>query len=375
MSAPTPIPVAVPDLRGNEAAYLARCVADNWVSSAGPFVSDMERRVAKITGTAHGVATVNGTAGLHLALLAAGVGTGDRVLVPDWTFASTANAVFHAGAEPYFADITDDSWTLDPVAVRQVLAQPKNRIRAVIAVHALGHPAEMTPLVAICREAGVTLIEDAAAALGARYQGRPAGGYGDFAVFSFNGNKTVTAGGGGMIVTNNDAAAERMRRLSAQARETSAYRHDEVAFNYRMTNLNAAVGLAQLERLDDMLAAKRGLAVIYDRALAGRADLTPMPRRDWALSSYWLYAVLCTTAGDARALVAHLATQAINSSIFWISLSSQAPYADCPRQLINVSSDISDRVVILPCSSALSSQDQARVITALDAWRGSAETA
>ncbi|MBT5039952.1 MAG: aminotransferase class I/II-fold pyridoxal phosphate-dependent enzyme [Rhodospirillaceae bacterium] len=372
MSAVAHIPLAVPDLRGNEAAYLARCVADNWVSSAGPFVSDMERRVAEITGTAHAVATVNGTAGLHLALLAAGVGPGDRVLLPDWTFAASANAVFHAGAEPYFADITDDSWTLDTAAVRQILQQPKHRIRAVIAVHALGHPAEMTPLAAICRDAGVALIEDAAGALGACYQGRPVGGFGDFAVFSFNGNKTVTAGGGGMIVTDDGAAAARMRRLSAQARETSAYRHDEVAFNYRMTNLNAAVGLAQLERLDDMLAAKRSLATAYDQALAGRSDLKPMPRRDWALSSNWLYAVLCPSADAADSLVADLAAQAIDSSIFWLSLSAQTPYADCPRQLTGVSRAISGRVVVLPSSSSLSSEDQARVIAALGEWRGSA---
>lgn len=374
MTTPVSIPLAVPDLRGNEAAYLAQCVADNWVSSAGPFVGDMERRVAEITGTAHGVATVNGTAGLHLALLAAGVGPGDRVLVPDWTFAATANAVFHAGAEPYFGDITNDSWTLDAAAVQQILEQSGTRIRAVIAVHALGHPAELAPLRAACRDAGVALIEDAAGALGAMYQGRPVGGLGDFAVFSFNGNKTVTAGGGGMVVTNDGTAAERMRRLSAQARQTSAYRHDEVAFNYRMTNLNAAVGLAQLERLDEMLAAKRDLAMAYDRALAGRADLTPMPRRDGALSSHWLYAVLCSSADDARSLVAHLAAQTISSSIFWLSLSSQTPYTDCPRHAVDVSRDISGRVVILPSSSGLSSQDQTRVIAALGAWRGSAET-
>jgi dTDP-4-amino-4,6-dideoxygalactose transaminase len=257
--------------------------------------------------------------------------------------------------------------------VKQILAQPENRIRAVIAVHALGHPAELAPLGAICRDAGIALIEDAAGALGARYQQRPVGGFGDFAVFSFNGNKTVTAGGGGMVVTDDGAAAERMRRLSAQARETSAYRHDEVAFNYRMTNLNAAVGLAQLERLDDMLAAKRALAATYDQALAGRADLKPMPRQDWALSSYWLYAVLCPTCDDADALVNHLAVSAISSSIFWLSLSAQTPYADCPRQLSGVSRDISGRVVVLPCSSALSPEDQARVIAALAEWRGSTE--
>ena len=365
MTAPAPIPVAVPDLRGNEAAYLARCVEDNWVSSAGPFVTEMEHRVAEIAGTAHGIATVNGTAGLHLALCAAGVGQRDRVLAPDWTFGATANAIFHAGAEPYFADITDESWTLDAAAVRQILQQPENRVRAVIAVHALGHPAEMEPLCAACRDAGVALIEDAAGALGATYQGRPV---------SFNGNKTVTAGGGGMIVTNDGDAAMRMRQLSAQARQTSAYRHDEVAFNYRMTNLNAAVGLAQLERLDEMLAAKQAIAATYDDALAGHPSLAPMPRRDWATSSNWLYAVRCQSPDAAEALVADLAARAIDSSVFWLSLSEQAPYADCPRQSCDVSRDLSGRVVVLPSSSSLTPEDQARVIAALTGWRGSAET-
>jgi len=367
------IPIAVPDLRGNEQAYLAKCVEDNWVSSAGPFVSEMESRVAEISGTAHGVAVVNGTAGLHLALLAAGVGPGDRVLVPDWTFAASANAVFHAGAEPFFADITVESWTLDPLGLEQILAAPKNRIRAVIAVHALGHPAELEALTAICRKAGVALIEDAAGALGAAYHGQPVGSFGDFAVFSFNGNKTITAGGGGMIVTNDPAAADRMRRLSAQARQTSAYCHDEVAFNYRMTNLNAAVGLAQLERLEEMLAAKRALAAVYDKALAGRTDITPMPRHDWAESSYWLYALLCASADDADGLVTHLGQRAIGASVFWQSLSTQMPYADCPRQLTGVSQAISGRVVVLPSSSSLSPEDQARVITALAEWRGSVD--
>jgi len=374
MTDSSPIPLAVPDLRGNEVAYLVRCVEDNWVSSAGPFVTEMERRVAEITGAAHGVATVNCTAGLHLALRAAGVGPGDRVVVPDWTFGATANAIFHAGAEPYFADITEESWTLDSVAVRHILERPENRVRAVIAVHALGHPAEMDPLGAACRDAGVALIEDAAGALGANYRGRPVGGFGDFAVFSFNGNKTVTAGGGGMIVTNNGDAAAHMRRLSAQARETSVYRHEEVAFNYRMTNLNAAVGLAQLERLDEMLAAKRAIADIYDEALADNPSVMPLPRRDWAVSSNWLYAVCCQSPDSADALVSHLASRAIDSSVFWLSLSGQVPYADCPRQSCDVSRSLSGRVVVLPSSSSLPPEDQARVIAVLTAWSRSAET-
>ena len=370
MSAEPGIPLSVPDLRGNEAAYLARCVADNWVSSAGPFVTEMEAGLAGLTGRKHGVAMVNGTAALHLSLVAAGVGAGDRVIVPDWTFGASANAVYHAGAEPYFVDVTAESWTLDAALVAKVLAEPRIRVRAVIAVHALGHPADLDPLRVLCDEAEIPLIEDAAGALGARYKDRPAGGVGDFGVFSFNGNKTVTAGGGGMVVTDDDAAAEQLRRLSTQAREASAYRHDAVAFNYRMTNLNAAVGLAQLERLDEMLAAKREIAARYDAAIAECDDLTAMPRCNWALSSCWLYAVRCASTQAARGLVDHLAAQSIQANVFWESLSGQSPYAECPTILAGVSQEISGRVVVLPSSSGLSRHDQARVLGAIAGWCG-----
>ncbi len=372
MSAEPGIPLSVPDLRGNEAAYLARCVADNWVSSAGPFVVEMEARLARLTGRAHGVAMVNGTAALHLALVAAGVGAGDRVIVPDWTFGASANAVFHAAAEPCFVDVTTESWTLDATLVAKALADPGARIRAVIAVHALGHPADLDPLRELCDDARIPLIEDAAGALGARYKDRSAGGIGDFGVFSFNGNKTVTAGGGGMVVTDDGAAADRLHHLSTQAREAPAYRHDAVAFNYRMTNLNAAVGMAQLERLDEMLAAKREIAAGYDAAIAKRGDLAAMPRCDWANSSCWLYGVCCASAQAARGLVDHLAARSIQANVFWESLSGQAPYAGCPAELAGVSQEISGRVVVLPSSSNLSQNDQARVIEAIDGWCGDA---
>jgi perosamine synthetase len=370
VSAGPGIPLSVPDLRGNEAAYLAQCVADNWVSSAGPFVVEMETQLARLTGRAHGVAMVNGTAALHLALATAGVGAGDRVIVPDWTFGASANAVYHAGAEPCFVDVTAESWTLDAALVAQALADPGARIRAVIAVHALGHPADLDPLRALCDDARIPLIEDAAGALGARYKDKPAGGIGDFGVFSFNGNKTVTAGGGGMIVTDDDKAADRLRHLSTQAREAPAYRHDAVAFNYRMTNLNAAVGMAQLERLDEMLAAKREIAARYDAAIAERGDLVAMPRCDWARSSCWLYGVRCASATAARGLVDHLAARSIQANVFWESLSGQTPYAGCPTILAGVAQEISGRVVVLPSSSNLGQSDQARVIEAIDGWRG-----
>jgi dTDP-4-amino-4,6-dideoxygalactose transaminase len=365
------IPLATPDLRGREAEYLVQCVRDNWVSSAGPFVTRLEQEIARLAGAPHGVATMNGTAAIHLALLGAGVKPGGLVIVPDWTFAATANAVAHAGARPWFVDVTAESWSLDPVLVDEALAAD-GRVAAVIAVDALGHPADMDALRRACAQRGVPLIEDAAAAVGARYKGRPCGGLGDFGTFSFNGNTTITAGGGGMIVTSDEAAAKRMRSLSAQARSGGEYLHDEVGWNYRMTNLNAAVALAQLERLDEMLAIKRKIARRYDGALGGRNDLIPMPRQAWADSGCWHYGVLAASKEDAGALVAHMAAQAIEARVFWRSLSEQKPWTDAARTLRGMSHTLSGRVVVLPCSTHIRDEDLDRVVEALASFRGSA---
>ena len=364
------IPLAVPDLRGNERAYLERCVADNWVSSAGPYVNEFEARIAALCGRRFGVATASGTAALHLALTAVGRTADKFVVVPDWTFAATANAVIHAGATPLFVDVTRDTWTLDPGLLGEAIEQWGDRIAAVVPVHALGHPADMDPIVAHCRVADIPLIEDAAGAIGAHYRGRPVGSFGCAAMLSFNGNKTVTAGGGGMVVTDDEALAARARHISTQARASADYDYDAVGFNYRMTNLNAAVGLAQVERLDEMVASKRAIAARYDAALAGRNDLVAMPRASWAEHNCWLYSCGAASAEDAKALVAHLRGLKIEARGFWHSLSAQAPYRDAPRLLSGVAEDISRRVVSLPCSSSLSPEQQARVIEALAQWHG-----
>ncbi len=362
-----PVPLSAPDLRGREAEYLARCVADNWVSTGGAFISEFESKVARIAGRRFAVATVNGTAALQLALMAAGVRPGDFVVVPDWTFAATANAVFHAGASPVFLDVTEESWTLDAMQLAACLDQfSEGRIGAVVAVDALGHPADMDAIGAVCRARGIPLIEDACGAIGARYKGRPAGGLGDLGVFSFNGNKTVTAGGGGMIVTDNGEWAETARHLSTQARRGPDYVHDAVGFNFRMTNLNAAVGIAQIERLEDLVAAKRSFAAAYDRTLAGRTSPTPMPRAPWAESSCWLYSVLCASEEAARGLVRHMERNGIEARIFWRQLSAQAPYADAPAEAAPVSRKLSGRVVSLPSSSGMTEGQLRRVIDALD---------
>lgn len=363
------IPLAIPDLRGREIELLTQCVEDNWVSSAGPFVTGFEERMASLTGCGHAVALVNGTAALHLALLAAGVEPGARVIVPDFTFIATANAVHHAGAQPMLVDVAEASWTLDPVLVAEVLDQPNHGVAAVVAVHTLGHPADMDALADICESKNVPLIEDAAGAIGALYKGRPVGGLSSAGTFSFNGNKTVTAGGGGMIVSNNADWAERARHLSTQARASDAYTHDSYAFNYRMTNVNAAIGLAQLERLDEMVAAKQAVAARYDEALADRDDIRLMPRLDWAVHNCWLYSVLCRDAEAAVRLQRHLNEAGIGARLFWQSMSSQQPMRDAPSVLRGVTERLSGNMVSLPCSSNLAEDAQTQVIAALGTWR------
>lgn len=362
------IPLQIPDLRGREREYLTQCVDDNWVSSAGPFVTDLEERIAALSGCSHGVAMVNGTAAIHLALVAAGVASGDHVAVPDWTFAASANAIYHAGATPYFVDVDARTWTLDPDFLARALEQTETPIKAVLCVHTLGHPADMDALLAVCEAAGVPLIEDAAGAIGAKYKGRNVGGDGLAACFSFNGNKLVTAGGGGMIVTNNEALAVKARKLSTQSREGADYIHSAVAWNYRMTNVNAAIGLAQLERLDEMIAAKRAIAARYDGALDGRDEFTLMPRSDWIEHNGWLYSVALPDEENANSLIAHLRSQNIEARNFWRALSAQEPYAQAPTLLNGTAADLSGRVVSLPCSSHLSDADQGRVIQAISAW-------
>ena len=366
------IPLSVPDLRGNEKEYLLRCITDNWVSSAGPFVTEFERKIELLTGRDHAVSTVNGTAALYLALRVAGVGMDDLVIIPDWTFAATANAVIQTGAVPYFVDIAPTSFTLDPELVAKALASPPDgrRIAAVVPVHSAGHPPDIDAISEVCHCYGVPIVEDAAGAIGARYKGRPAGGLGDVAIFSFNGNKVVTAGGGGMIVTDKEDWADLALHLSTQARVGDEYEHNAIGNNLRMTNLNAAVGLAQLERLDEMLAARQRLARRYDIAISQRKDLSVLPCAPWASGNNWMYTVRTANTNDAKELLKHFAHRRIGARSFWRSLSAQTPYSQMPKSLNGMTARISGKTVSLPCSSNLTDSEQDYVIEALDDWTG-----
>ena len=361
------IPLAEPDLRGAETAHLTRCIADNWISSAGPDVVAFERRLAALADRSHAVATTNGTSALYLALRVVGIGPGDLVAVPDWTFAATANAVLMAGAKPVFVDVATDTWSLCPDRLSAAL--DRFPAKAVMVVDALGHPADMDALLRVTETRGVPMIEDAAGALGSRYKGRPAGSFGTVAAFSFNGNKIVTTGGGGALLTDDAALAERARALSTQARSGPAYHSEEAGFNFRMPNLNAAVGLAQLDRLDAMVAAKRAIAARYDAAVADRSDIEPMPRRPWADANCWLYSVRCADRSAANDLIGHLERHGINARIFWEALSGQPAYDSYPATCNETAESLSGTVVSLPCSSHLTEEGQKVVIETLMEWR------
>jgi perosamine synthetase len=304
------IPLCVPELRGRELEYVRDCIESSWVSSVGAYVTRFEEMCAAIAGTRYAVATVTGTAALHVALLAAGVLPGDEVVTSALTFIAPANAIRYTGAWPVFVDAEPRYWQLDVERLAAFLAddcvfdgtvlrnaRSGRRVRAILPVSILGHPVQLDEIIALARRYHLTVIEDATESLGASYQGRPVGGGADVSCFSFNGNKLTTTGGGGMIVTNDGALARRARYLTTQAKDDPIeYVHGEIGFNYRLTNVAAAIGVAQLEQLTDFVAAKRANAARYANEFGKLAGITLMPQAPWAASSFWLYTVLIDEA-------------------------------------------------------------------------------
>lgn len=372
------IPLCIPNLAGNEARYLQECVESNFVSSVGPFVERFEEMVATASGASRAVATSSGTTGLHAALTAAGVGRDDLVVLPSLTFIASANAIAHCGADPWLVDVDEASWTLDAAALGEALARETERIEgtlrhrgtgrrvaALMPVHTLGVPADMDPILALASEYRVPVIADAAAALGAVDRTRPIGKLGaDLSVLSFNGNKTVTAGGGGAVIGDDEELTALVRHLTTTARVGANYDHDRVGFNYRMTNLQAAVGCAQLERVDELVAAKRRIAAAYDAAFADVPGLLPFPVPARAESACWFSGALLEGRTSAE-LVPKLREAEIDARPFWKPMHLQAPFAGCPCEPTPVSDRVWRAVLTLPCSTGLSEADQERVIAAV----------
>lgn len=370
------IPLAVPDLSGNEARYLQDCIASTFVSSVGPFVTRMEEMVAAAVGSAHATATSSGTAAIQLALLAVGVRRDDLVMVPSYTFIASANAVSHCGATPWLVDVTAEGWTLDADLLARTLASETvataeglvhartgRRVAAVMPVHTLGIPADMDAIGAVAARYALPVVVDGAASIGCRYKGRPAGRMGAaLTCFSFNGNKTVTCGGGGAVVGDDPALVGLVKHLGSTARVGADYDHDLVGYNHRMTNLEAAVGCAQMERVDALVAGKRRVARRYRDGFADLHGVAPFPEPAWCESACWFSGIVLAEPGGAARLRAALRAEGVDARPFWKPVHLQAPYKDAPRTRQTVAEATWQRVVTLPCSSSLSEAEQDVVI-------------
>ncbi len=372
------IPLSEPCLQGNEKKYLLECVETNFVSSVGPFVRRFEEEFAVFVGSPHAVACSSGTAALHVALRVAGVGPGDDVLVSDFTFIATINPIVYLGARPVLVDADLETWNMDPQLVidelerraRAGLTMPK----AVLVAHVLGLPANLEPIAEVCEQHGVTLIEDAAEALGAaytegRFAGRQVGSIGGLGCFSFNGNKIMTTGGGGMIVTEDEELARRARHLTTQARVPGIeYVHDEIGYNYRLTNIQAAVGVAQLEQLPGFLERKKEISARYSKKLGGLTGIGLPPRPPWSAPSNWLYTILIDGEGascDARGLIRELAKANIEARPVWVPAHMMTIYDGAARLGGATGESLYSEGVSLPSNVSLDVKGQETVVAAL----------
>lgn len=376
------IPLIVPEIRGNEWRYVKECLDTNWVSSVGSYVDRFEQMVAEQVATEHAVATVNGTSALHIALLVAGVQPDDEVLVSTLTFIAPVNAIRYAGAWPVFIDAEPDYWQIDPARVVEFLerdcrwsdgtlynSRTGRRVTAVLPVHVLGHPVDLDPILAAAGKFGLKVIEDATEGLGASYKGRSLGSFGDIACFSFNGNKIVTTGGGGMLVTNNGEWAQKAKYLTTQAKDDPVeYVHGEVGYNYRLTNLLAAVGCAQMEQLAAFVAAKRKIAARYTETLQNVPGITPMRNAPWAASTFWLYTILVeeeTFGMDSRQLMHTLGSREIQCRPLWQPIHQSPAHASNNAASMPVAERLARQGLSLPCSVGLTEFEQDRVMAAL----------
>ena len=361
-----------PHLSGRELEYLTDAVDSNWVAPLGPQVDAFEQELAALVDVPNALALSSGTAALHLALVVLGIGSGDEVACSSFTFSASANPVVYAGASPVFVDADEATWTMDPGLLERALAE-RPAIRAVVAVDLYGQCCDYDRIRELCAERDVTLIQDAAESLGATYRGAAAGGQGDLAAFSFNGNKVITTSGGGMLVSRDRGWIEHARKLSTQARDVAPhYEHTEIGFNYRLSNLLAAVGRAQLAVLPDRVAARRRINARYRKLLADVAGISFMPEAPYGEGNCWLTCIVVDPddAGTDRERI-RLALEAedIESRPLWKPMHLQPVFAAAPAYGGEVSARLFERGLCLPSGSSLSDEDQLRVVETLLATR------
>lgn len=376
------IPLCVPEFRGNEWQYVQECLDTGWVSSVGAYVERFERACCDVSGAKHAVAMVNGTAALHIALLCAGVEADDEVLTSALTFIAPANAIRYANAAPVFIDSEPSYWQIDPAIVEAFLRDrcerrgdalfnraSGRRVRALLPVDVLGTPADMQPLRELATRYGLALIEDATESLGARYHDGAVGAFSDAFCYSFNGNKLITTGGGGMLLTNNAEFARRARYLSTQAKtDPVEYVHGDVGYNYRLTNVQAAIGVAQLERLDEYVAIKRRNAERYRAGLDAVAGITCMQEPAYGRSAFWLFTILVDPAAfgrDSRALLRALAERNIQARPLWQPMHRSPAHAGAEFAGSGVADDLCARALSLPSSVGLTESQLDTVVGAI----------
>lgn len=377
------IPLSVPNLKGNEKVYACKAIESEWVSTAGPYVKDFEKQIAQYVNASGAVSCQSGTAGLHTALLVCGVTSSDVVLVPTLTFIAAVNPVRYVGAQPIFLDC-DDSLCIDPEKLAQFCKEEciqegdglhhratKKRVAAIVVVHVFGNLANMDKIMQIADEYSIDVVEDATEALGSyyvggTYSGKYAGTIGKIGVYSFNGNKLITTGGGGMIVSGDEDLLRRSKHLTTQAKADELnFVHDEVGYNYRLTNLQAALGIAQLEQIEQFIAHKRANYQRYYDSLNGRKGLKVLEFRSDIRPNYWFYSLYLGKQYplDRDRLIQNLHNAKIQTRPIWGLIHEQLPYKSEIAYLIENAIDYHRHVVNIPCSSNLSPEDVERVIS------------
>lgn len=363
-----------PCFTGNEWAYVKECIDTAWVSSVGKYVDRFEEMIVEFTGAKRAVAVVNGTSALHIAIMVAGIEKNDEILTPALTFVATANAVTYCGAVPHFVDSEERTLGLDPCKLKDYLKdiatanadgcinkRTGRRIKAVIPMHTFGHPVDLDPLLEVCREYKIEMIEDAAESLGSYYKGVHTGNRGILSVLSFNGNKTITTGGGGAIITNDESLGKLAKHLTTTAKipHRWEYKHDHIGYNYRLPNINAALGCAQMEQLSNILELKRQLADRYQKVFQDIEGIKFFTEPPFAKSNYWLNVLLLDTAiADKRDLVLEKTNDnGIMTRPAWTLMHQLSMFKDCPAMDLSCAENLATRLINIPSSPFLVKND------------------
>ena len=356
-------PVYIPLLDGNERKYVDECIDTSWISSRGHFVNDFEKAFASYIGMKYATGVCNGTVAIHLAMVALGIKKGDEVIVPTFTYVASANPIIMVGATPVFVDSKKDDWQMDPEDVRCKIT---SNTKAIVAVHLYGHPCDMDPIMKIAKENNIYVIEDCAEAIGSEYHGKKIGSFGTVACFSFFGNKTITCGEGGMVMTNDENLYDLLCHYKAQGvSKTREYWHDVVGYNYRMTNIQAAIGLAQLEKVEEKVSKKEQLGQWYQKYLKDTPLVfhTPLPN---VRHTYWMCSVLAKDAQDRISLRKFLADNGIETRPTFPTI-HEMPMYDV-KESFPVGKDLSERGINLPSYPALEEQDIINICEAIKSY-------